>query len=116
MLLQLTQDVTLTPKSSSRISLLWSLTWEVLFSLARSAYMVLGKTRRPLKITLLIAVSTFDVFAESQVLTFMPMFGIGALLAIRRVAVMRRFPRLSVRTQRVLYPTLFVATIILIES
>jgi peptidoglycan/LPS O-acetylase OafA/YrhL len=115
-LLQFTQDLTLIPNSSSRISPLWSLTWEVLFSLALPAYMLLGKKRAILKITLLIGVSTFGSFAGSQVLTFMPMFGIGVVLAIHWDAIMRHLNTLTVRTQRVLYPALFVAAIILIES
>lgn len=89
-------DVALLFGTSGVISPIWSLRWEVLFSLLLPLFVVLAVTLRTLwwpKLVALIAVTAIASIAGVDFLFFLPIFGIGALLIVeweRLTTTMRR--------------------------
>jgi peptidoglycan/LPS O-acetylase OafA/YrhL len=74
---------------------LWSLQWEVLFSLLLPVVLILAARRRPaLALVLSIAVSTAGFYFVAPFLMFMPMFAIG-------VAVSKLWERIAIVTERI---------------
>lgn len=75
-------DVTLLGGVSGTVSPLWSLQWEVLFSLLLPLYIYLAR-RTPAWVQLVAyaILSTAGVLGQNGALTFLPMFGIGVALA-----------------------------------
>lgn len=80
------QDVTLLSGTSGRISPLWSLRWEVIFSLALPLYVIFSRlTRRlPFWIPLAVALALVACGSRSEVdaLVYLPMFAVGAVLTV----------------------------------
>lgn len=76
---------------------LWSLHWEVLFSLALPAYLLLGRVRwSPVVAAALLGVSAWGAASHHDAALYLPVFGLGVLVAgdlerARRVA--RSAPR-----------------------
>lgn len=69
---------------------LWSLRWEVLFSLLLPAYVFLAlKAGRywQLGVLALLAIICIGDVTQTSALTYLPMFGIGALVAVNREAL-----------------------------
>ena len=70
---------------------LWSLHWEVLYSLALPAYLLLLTVRRRsaalLAATVLLLLTAFGVRHGSDELTFLPVFGLGVLAAGNQAAL-----------------------------
>ncbi len=87
----LIQDVTLVTGPSRDIAPLWSLQWEILFSLLLPVYCLAGsKINGPLRISLAVLLSTCGELFGSEVLKYMPMFAIGVALHLRNDAANRR--------------------------
>ncbi|QIG38301.1 acyltransferase [Microbacterium sp. 4R-513] len=85
------RDATLLGGTSTSIGVLWSLQWEVLFSLALPVYLLLVR-KYPKSATAVAVVSCLVGWANAdQVLSFMPMFFFGALLAQYWERVCRAF-------------------------
>ncbi len=92
---------------------LWSLRWEVPFSLALPAYVLLLRRRRPalalLEVGALLTMIGVGTVTGSLALRYLPVFGLGVLLALHqdRFAGLgpwvdaRRFPRLAWATAAV---------------
>ena len=79
-------DATMVTGHSSRISPLWSLQWEVLFSLLLPLLVVLvrhGRRLDLLKAAALLALLVVGSVRNDGALTYLPMFAIGALTAAR---------------------------------
>ena len=75
-------DLTLISGSSGNVSPLWSLRWEVLFSLLLVLYVsVIRKVPPLLAVVAAIVLCAVGQWANSSVLTFMSMFAIGTALA-----------------------------------
>lgn len=75
------RDATLLGGTSTSIGVLWSLQWEVVFSLALPAYLVLVR-RFALPATIIAVVACLVGWTMSdQVMSFLPMFFFGALVA-----------------------------------
>ena len=63
---------------------LWSLRWEVIFSLLLPLYLLVGQRQRswlPAKLLALLALIAVGTLLDSQALRFLPMFGFGVLMA-----------------------------------
>jgi len=87
-------DVTLLNGTSGAITPLWSLQWEVLFSLLLPVYVLLARRIGVAwQVAGAVAVSCSGVYVGNPVLTFMPMFALGAALAANWDAVNARFVR-----------------------
>ncbi len=90
-------DVTLLTGASGAISPLWSLQWEVLFSLLLAAYVVVLVRRHafwqfPALILLCAVGDAFQMWS----LRYLPMFGIGVLMAAGWSRLSQRFARRQV--------------------
>jgi peptidoglycan/LPS O-acetylase OafA/YrhL len=84
------RDLSLVAGPSRLISPLWSLQWEVLFSLLLPAYIVLAARKRSLvkwKLCALLAVVSIGSLTDQPALIYLPMFGIGALMAVHMDAL-----------------------------
>ncbi len=76
------RDAVLLQGTTTSVTTLWSLRWEVLFSLLLPVYVVLAR-RLSLAWGLVLAVATaaFGVVAQDDAIQFLPMFAVGAVLA-----------------------------------
>lgn len=80
------KDITVLGGTSGRISPMWSLRWEVIFSLTLPLYVIFGRlTRRlpfwiPLAVTF--ALTAWGSRSENDYLVFLPMFAVGAVLTV----------------------------------
>lgn len=79
------KDITLVAGPSRLISPLWSLQWEILFSLLLPLY-ILFATRKPKhvgwKVAAILAVLAAGAITDKQALIYLPMFAAGSLLAV----------------------------------
>lgn len=98
---------------------LWSLQWEVWFSLLLPVYVLLGVWSSRswwgtvLFVTVLAApVALFSFARPSNALDYMPVFGFGVLLFIHRESIARAAGRLP----GLAWPLLFLASVVLITS
>ena len=81
----LPMDLTLVNGASGRISPLWSLQWEVLFSLLLPLYLLLLVPARRLdawRVAALLGLSALGDATSTQWLFYLPMFGLGVLTAL----------------------------------
>lgn len=79
------QDVTLLPSGGKLASPLWSLKWEVLFSILLPLYMWLAiKLPRLnlLKVALLVYMTSSGAATNSAIMLYLPMFMIGTIMAV----------------------------------
>lgn len=89
-------DLTLVGGVSRTVSPLWSLQWEVLFSLLLPVYVVIAaRGRLVLQITAAIALAATGAAIGSAILTYLPMFAIGTALAARWDEVSARCERVA---------------------
>ncbi|GAA1829617.1 acyltransferase family protein [Agromyces salentinus] len=93
------EDATLLGGPSGVVSPLWSLYWEVLFSLLLPVYLYAAR-RVPawLQAVIAVALSTLGTFEGVTALKYLPMFGLGVALASgweRMGAFFERMPRLA---------------------
>jgi peptidoglycan/LPS O-acetylase OafA/YrhL len=85
------RDATLLGGTSTSIGVLWSLQWEVVFSLALPAYLILVR-RFPIPATVIaVAACLVGWTVNDQVTSYLPMFFFGALLAQYWEPVCRAF-------------------------
>lgn len=75
-------DLTLISGTSGRIGQLWSLQWELVFSLALPLVLLLKSCKLAWGISVQLLVISLGTFTNSAVLTYLPMFGIGAVIGI----------------------------------
>lgn len=85
------RDATLLGGTSNSIGVLWSLQWEVVFSLALPVYLVLVRKYPKSATVIAVAACLVGWATADQVLSFMPMFFFGALLAQYWERVCRAF-------------------------
>ena len=80
----LVRDITLVTGASGVISPLWSLRWEVLFSLALPLYVAFGRAPVPawLKLVTLVALMAWSSQGNGQYFYYLPMFAIGVLFVM----------------------------------
>ena len=89
-------DLTLIGGSSGVLTPLWSLQWEVLFSLLLPLYLFIGDRIRPLFFTLGAAgLLLLGAFTDNLALTFLPMFAIGAALGYAWTALQELAQRVN---------------------
>jgi peptidoglycan/LPS O-acetylase OafA/YrhL len=101
------RDTTLVFGVSRLISPLWSLQWEVLFSLALPLYVLVAVRFRRLlavKVVGILSLVTVGALAGAGFLLYLPMFAAGVLLAVN-------FDRLRTRTARLRDSTWWALTI-----
>jgi peptidoglycan/LPS O-acetylase OafA/YrhL len=80
--LDIVEDMTLIGGVSRVISPLWSLQWEVVFSLFLAAFLSWGRSVHPaIQVVVALAVSTWGFFLGAPALEYLPMFLIGTALA-----------------------------------
>jgi peptidoglycan/LPS O-acetylase OafA/YrhL len=95
------RDLTLLGGTTTSLGVLWSLQWEIVFSLLLPVYVLLVRSRPgPAAIIAVIGCLVGWSFSES-VLTYLPMFFIGGLLAQYWPSIQRRFAFLSASGWRV---------------
>lgn len=78
------KDLILVTGPSRLISPLWSLQWEMLFSLLLPAYVVFAARHRRyvwLKAGVIVAAVSVGAFLDNQALMYLPMFALGSLMA-----------------------------------
>ena len=83
-------DLTLVTGASGRISPLWSLQWEVLFSLLLPLYVLLLVPLRRLdglRVVLLLVACAIGAGIDNDALFFLPMFAVGVLTAVNWRAI-----------------------------
>lgn len=79
------KDMFLLLGTSGNLSPLWSLQWEVLFSLLLIVYVtLLQKVPVGVGFTLLIALAFLGAYIGNVIIIYMPMFGLGVCLALSR--------------------------------
>ncbi len=103
------QDITLLGGVSNAITPLWSLQWEVLFSLLLPCYLYVAR-RMPAvaQIAVCVALATFGSAMGVGTLMYLPMFGIGVALAALWEPISARFARMP---RRVAIPASAFATV-----
>lgn len=74
-------DLTLIGGTSGRISQLWSLQWEVIFSLLLPVFILIPKIPKLISVAGLLALIFIGSFWGNPALMFLPMFGIGIQFA-----------------------------------
>jgi peptidoglycan/LPS O-acetylase OafA/YrhL len=77
---------------------LWSLRWEVIFSVLLPVYIAAaGVSRRSWlqKVVILLGISTIGALTNHDSLLFLPVFGLGVLMAVERETVQRVAERLG---------------------
>jgi peptidoglycan/LPS O-acetylase OafA/YrhL len=83
-------DATLLTGTSGALSPLWTLQWEVLFSLLLVLYLaVLQRVRALVSLPLLLAASALGGVLGNPTLLYLPMFGLGVVLALNWAALAR---------------------------
>ncbi len=92
------RDISLVLGPSRLISPLWSLQWEVIFSILLPFY-VLASSRYPrldwLKVAVILAVMAAGVTFDKAALIYLPMFAFGTLAATNREALSRTAARIG---------------------
>jgi peptidoglycan/LPS O-acetylase OafA/YrhL len=93
---QVAGDVLLFPHPGKVNTVLWSLKWEIVFSLLLPAYLLAGRALRrasvPAVLVLLVAIAAGSASGH-EALMYMPMFGLGVVIAFEA-------PRLKAATSR----------------
>lgn len=75
------QDIVLLDGTSGVVTPLWSLKWEVLFSLLLPVYVLLSRLRFPvLTVAVALAVCSVGFATGSQLLSYLPMFLVGTVI------------------------------------
>ena len=111
--LGLARDLTLVAGPSGLITPLWSLQWEVLFSLALPLYLlaVVALRRRPLlAAALVLAAAGAGAVLGRPALTYLPMFALGVLLAVHLRSLRELAERLP---SRAWWPVVTVTVLLL---
>lgn len=110
-------DATLLGGSSNAITPLWSLQWEVLFSLLLPLYIYASRRVHPgLQAASFLALSMLGAYAQVNSLKFLPMFGIGVALASIWDALSNRLAQLSPRVSAVFWSVALVAAVLMTTS
>lgn len=94
------QDMSVVLHASTANAVLWSLKWEMLFSLLLPAYLVFAMSWRRGRWPKLLALMALQAYGEvtgSRALLYLPVFGISAVLAVEREHVAALTGRLSSR-------------------
>jgi peptidoglycan/LPS O-acetylase OafA/YrhL len=108
-------DLTLVTGSSGRISPLWSLQWEVLFSLLLPVYLLLLAPARRLdgwRAGALLALSAVGAATSTQTLFYLPIFGLGVLTALNWRTLEDRAQRWTAG-RRWVWPLVLVVAVLL---
>ncbi len=94
---------------------LWSLRWEVVFSLALPVYLFLGRLLQAqwlLTGVALVALHSLGVAQHNDFLRYLPVFGLGVLMGFRR----QQLGELANRVPRWLWPILSATALILLNA
>jgi peptidoglycan/LPS O-acetylase OafA/YrhL len=108
-------EAVLVDRSGWVSSPLWSLKWEVLFSLLLPAYLVFGGVGHrwwAVKLAAIAVLMTWAVHEGHRSLVYLPMFAIGVLIAYHREALLTAGARITRRG----WWTLFVVCLIAIDA
>jgi len=108
-------DLTLLGGSSGRISPLWSLQWEVLFSLLLPLFVVLvavGRRHPGVVLAGLLGLVTLGAVVGNGPLNYLPMFGLGALMAAHWASLGLVLARWSARWRPFWGATLVLAVVL----
>lgn len=109
------EDLTLVAGASGRISPLWSLQWEVLFSLLLPLYVLaLVPVRQlvALRVVVVLALCAVGSWTRVDALFFLPMFAVGVLSAAHWPALQERAGRWSAG-RRWFWPLVLVLAVLL---
>ena len=91
-------DAALVGGTSTYMGVLWSLQWEVIFSLALPLYLILLRDHRKASFIVAALACFAGFFLDVQAPSFLPMFFFGALLADRWDWIVARFQFLTTGT------------------
>lgn len=75
------RDITLVGGSGNSLGVLWSLQWEVMFSLALPLYIFLARKRALASGIIAVVACMVGTYYNDPILTYLPMFMFGALMA-----------------------------------
>jgi peptidoglycan/LPS O-acetylase OafA/YrhL len=110
-------DLSLISSTSGRISPLWTLQWEIIFSLALPLMLQLKKGRPVLVCFALFAALGIGVANHSAAFTYIPMFGLGIVLAANWDVIGLNFSRRkSSAMWHICLTILFAGSLLLIDS
>jgi peptidoglycan/LPS O-acetylase OafA/YrhL len=110
-------DATLVGGTSSSITPLWSLQWEVLFSLLLPLYVYLARRLSArVQLPVFIALAMLGAWAGVGALKFLPMFGIGVALASSWDTISAGIARIPRMTSAVIFPVAIVAAVLMATS
>lgn len=119
-LLEAPRDALLVLGTGSLNGPLWSLQWEVWFSLLLPAYLLLGLARRRWALVLaggLLLVSTAGLALDAGALTYLPVFGLGVLMAFHQGALAAVAGRVAARRRSgLLWWLLLAVTLVLLST
>ncbi len=111
------RDLTLVGGSSGVVSPLWTLRWEVLFSLLLPIALYGLRLIRPWMLGVLcLGMSVLGAALEVSALRYLPIFGIGVALAGEWDRIERRAERLSRRAGLAVWPVLLATALVLLSS
>lgn len=110
-------DVTLLGGTSGSISPLWSLQWEVIFSLLLPIYLFAARRGHPAaQILICIALSTLGAFTGVAALLCLPMFGIGVALASALPRIGALTARMTERLSTIAWSAAILVAIVMVTS
>jgi peptidoglycan/LPS O-acetylase OafA/YrhL len=112
------KDITLVLGNSGLVSPLWSLRWEILFSLALPIFVWLALKWRvvnPVKVVACLAIVAVGGVTENSVLLYLPMFLIGAIIASALPALHDRVETAG-RARQKFWAVMFAIAVILLVS
>lgn len=110
-------DATLIGGTSGSISPLWSLQWEVLFSLLLPLYVYFARRVSPwIQLPVFIALATLGAWAGVGTLKYLPMFGIGIALARLWESLSRSIARVPRGVAAVVFPLALLAAVCMATS
>lgn len=113
----LVTDALLVAGTSGRITPLWSLQWEILFSLLLPLYIYAARRiHAGVQIATYLALSTLGAYAGVFSLKFLPMFGIGVALATAWDGLSDRISKLRPRTAAVAWTLALLVAVLMVTA
>ncbi len=116
---QIIEESSLLPETYTIVNVLWSLRWEVLFSILLPLFIVVGlavRRHRALAAVISVALMIAGRLLEVDALVYLPTFFLGTLLAVSLPELRAWADRVNQRGGRILWPGLAGASVLVLVS